>query len=125
LGHSADGLGLLVAAERLLLPGDHLSTCEIPFVEDLDAYRATLLRLRALLPGLERVIPGHGPELDRETAATVLEADLDYLEALAGLAARGDAAGALAMPLPRAAAVPDMMDRHLENCVAAGLAIAG
>ncbi len=120
-GHSADGLGLVVPDEGLLLPGDHLSPCEIPFVEDLGAYRATLQRLRSLLGRLERVIPGHGPELDRTTAAAILDADLHYLEALAEYAAHGDAAGALSMPLPRAGAVPDMADRHRENCQAAGL----
>ena len=122
-GHSADGLGLVVPSERLLLPGDHLSPCEIPFVEDLDAYRATLLRLRSLLERIERVIPGHGPQLDRATATAILEADLRYLDALADFAAQGDATGALSMPWPRAASVPDMADRHRENCQAIGLEI--
>jgi hydroxyacylglutathione hydrolase len=123
-GHSADGLGLIVHGGGLLLPGDHLSPCEIPFVEDLGAYRFTLLRLRGLLGSVERVIPGHGPELDRAAAEAVLEADLHYLNQLAEHAARDDVAGALSMPLPRAEAVPDMADRHRENCQAAGLVIA-
>ena len=123
-GHSADGLGLFVRDAGLLLPGDHLSLCEIPFVADLDAYRATLLRLRSFLGRLERIIPGHGPELDRAGASEVLEADLRYLEALAEQAKRGDAAGALATPLPRAEDVPDMADRHRENCRSAFLQLA-
>jgi len=123
-GHSADGIGLLVPKEGLLLPGDHLSPCEIPFVEDLGTYRATLLRVRGLLESLERVIPGHGPELDRAAAAAVLEADLGYLDAPSEFAARGNTAGALSMPFPRARAVPDMEQRHRESCQAAGLAIA-
>lgn len=124
-GHSADGLGLLVPAAGLILPGDHLSPCEIPFVEDLAAYRATLLRLRGLLDDVDRVVPGHGAVLDRQQASAILDADLRYLETLAGHAARGDAEGALAMPWPRAVGVPDMADRHRENCQAAGLAIDG
>lgn len=65
-GHSADGLGLLLPGPGLLLPGDHLSPCEIPFVEDLGAYRVTLLRLRGILGRVERVVPGHGP-VDRKS----------------------------------------------------------
>jgi hydroxyacylglutathione hydrolase len=122
-GHSADGLGLLVPEAGLLLPGDHLSPCEIPFVEDVDAYRTTLLRLRSLLGTVDRIVPGHGAELDRQRAATILDADLAYLEALADHASRGDAAGALAMPWPRAMGVPDMADRHRENCQAVGLPV--
>lgn len=124
-GHSADGLGLLVPAAGVLLPGDHLSPCEIPFVEDLAAYRATLLRLRSLLGRVDRVVPGHGPELGRAQAVAILEADLAYLDALARHAARGDAEAAVAMPWPRAAGVPDMADRHRENCQAVGLVVTG
>jgi glyoxylase-like metal-dependent hydrolase (beta-lactamase superfamily II) len=124
-GHSADGLALWLPAEGLLLPGDHLSPCEIPFVEDLPAYRATLERLRGLLPRLVRVVPGHGPQLDRAQAEAILDADACYLDALAECALRGDRDAALALPLPRAADVPDMGDRHRENCTAAGFSLSG
>ena len=120
-GHSADGLALWLADEGLLLAGDHLSACEIPFVEDLEAYRATLGRLRGLLPAVRRVVPGHGAPLDRAAASAVLDADLAYLDALAACAARGDRDGALALPLPRAAHVPGMSEWHRKNCAAAGL----
>ena len=124
-GHSADGLGLWLPAEGLLLPGDYLSPCEIPFVEDLAAYRATLERLRGLLPRVRRVIPGHGPELDPATASAIVEGDLGYVDGLAACVARGDAAAALQLPLPRAAGVPGMSDWHRKNCRAVGLAVDG
>jgi glyoxylase-like metal-dependent hydrolase (beta-lactamase superfamily II) len=120
-GHSADGLALFVPEARLLLPGDYLSPCEIPFVEDLGAYRATLQRFMALLPRLDSVVPGHGPEIRRGEAAALLEADLAYLDALASCAAAGDREAALALRLPRAADVPGMADAHRKNCDAAGL----
>jgi glyoxylase-like metal-dependent hydrolase (beta-lactamase superfamily II) len=120
-GHSADAIALLVPEAGLLLPGDYLSACEIPFVDDLPAYRATLLRFRDQLPSVLRVVPGHGPELDREAASAILEDDLRYLEALAACAVRRDAAGALAVTLPRAADVPGMAGWHRKNCAALGL----
>ncbi|HEY0477263.1 MAG TPA: MBL fold metallo-hydrolase [Kofleriaceae bacterium] len=113
-GHSPDGLGLL--ADDVLLVGDYLSPCEIPFIDDARAYRATLARLLELLPGVRRVIPGHGPQLTADEAIAIAGADLDYLDRL--LAAR-DLAAALAVPLPRAAEVPGMTDHHRDNCMKA------
>jgi hydroxyacylglutathione hydrolase len=120
-GHSRDGLALIVPALGLLLPGDYLSPCEIPFIEDIAAYRATLRRLDDLLGGLDGVIPGHGRRLDRAAARAVIADDRVYLDALATAAEHGDAGAALAAPLPRATGVPGMRDRHLENCAAVGL----
>ena len=115
-GHSPDGLGLV--ADETLLVGDYLSPCEIPFVDDARAYRATLARLLELLRGVRRVIPGHGPELTAAEATTIASADLAYLD---GLLAARDATAALAVPLPRAADVPGMLDHHRDNGkVAAG-----
>lgn len=110
-GHSPDGLGLVV--EDVLLAGDHLSPCEIPFIDDARAYRATLVRLLELLPQVRHVIPGHGPRLAAAEAIAIARDDLDYLDRL--LAAR-DLAAALAVPLPRAADVVGMMDSHRDNC---------
>jgi glyoxylase-like metal-dependent hydrolase (beta-lactamase superfamily II) len=110
-GHSPDGLGLVV--EDVLLVGDYLSPCEIPFIDDAAAYRATLARLLALLPGVARVIPGHGPRLTASEAIAIARADLDYLDRL--LAAR-ELSAALAIPLPRAADVAGMTDHHRDNC---------
>jgi glyoxylase-like metal-dependent hydrolase (beta-lactamase superfamily II) len=113
-GHSPDGLGLLLDRPRVLFAGDHLSPCEIPFVDDLEDYRATLRRLLALLPELDEVVPGHGPRLSSVQAIEIARADLEYLEALAGVG--GDGA---AIALPRAADVPGMQEHHVENLAAA------
>jgi hydroxyacylglutathione hydrolase len=110
-GHSPDGLGLVV--DDLLLVGDYLSPCEIPFVEDARAYRATLGRLLELLPGVREVIPGHGPRLTAEEATAIARGDAEYLDRL--LAAR-DLAAALAVAMPRTADVPGMAAHHRENC---------
>ena len=110
-GHSPDGLGLIV--EDVLLVGDYLSPCEIPFIDDARAYRATLSRLLELLPGVRHVIPGHGPRLTAIEAAAIARGDVEYLDRL--LAAH-DLAAALAIELPRAANVPGMADHHRENC---------
>jgi len=109
-GHSPDGLGLVV--DDTLLVGDYLSPCEIPFIDDAGAYRATLARLLELLPGVRHVIPGHGPRLTSAEAIAIARGDVDYLDRL--LAAR-DLEAALAVPLPRAADVPGMMDSHRDN----------
>ena len=119
-GHSPDGLGLIV--DGVLLPGDHLSPCEIPFVDDARAYRATLDLLLALLADVREVIPGHGPRLTAAEAVAIAHADRGYLDRLLDAAARGDRDGALAIPLPRAADVVGMTDQHRANCAKLGLA---
>ncbi|MGI5860909.1 MAG: MBL fold metallo-hydrolase [Myxococcales bacterium] len=124
-GHTADGLALVVEEARALLVGDHLSPCEIPFIDDAAAYCATLRRLLGLLgAGIEEVFPGHGPRLTREQARRIAVEDLRYVEALLDFAAREDASGALALPLPRAQEVFGMREHHLENCAKVGLAVA-
>jgi hydroxyacylglutathione hydrolase len=113
-GHSPDGLGLV--ADDTLLVGDYLSPCEIPFIDDARAYRATLHRLLEVLTEVRQVIPGHGSRLTAKQATAIARADLDYLDRL--LATR-DLAAALAVPLPRAAEVPGMDGHHRDNCAAA------
>jgi glyoxylase-like metal-dependent hydrolase (beta-lactamase superfamily II) len=105
-GHSPDGLGLL--AGDTLLVGDYLSPCEIPFVDEIHAYRITLLRLIEVIEhsSVRAVIPGHGPRLSATEALAIARGDLAYLDRLL---ADGDA------PLPRAADVVGMLDHHLEN----------
>jgi glyoxylase-like metal-dependent hydrolase (beta-lactamase superfamily II) len=110
-GHSPDGLGLV--ADDVLLVGDYLSPCEIPFVDDARAYRATLARLIELLPTVRCVIPGHGPRLLASEAIAIAREDLGYLD---GLLAARDLDAALATPLPRAGDVPGMTDHHRNNC---------
>lgn len=120
-GHSPDGLGLVVAGT--LCCGDHLSACEIPFVDDVEAYLATLATLRARLAELREVVPGHGPRLTAAEARAILDGDVAYLEALRACAARGDVEAALAIPWPRAADVVGMREHHVDNCRKAGLAV--
>lgn len=109
-GHSPEGLGIVV--EGTLLAGDYLSPCEIPFVDDAIAYRATLLRLLELVPALAEVIPGHGPRLTANEAVAIARADLAYLDELI---AAPSVDAALAVPLPRAADVVGMRDHHRDN----------
>jgi glyoxylase-like metal-dependent hydrolase (beta-lactamase superfamily II) len=118
-GHSGDGLALVVPEAGLLLPGDYLSPCEIPFVEDLDAYRATLRRLIDVASRITQVIPGHGRMLTTDEARAIADEDLVYLDALSACAARGDRDGAERIVLPRATGVPGMREHHLDNVRAA------
>ncbi len=117
-GHSPDGLGLVIAEEGLLLVGDYLSPCEIPFVEDARAYRTTLLRLIETLTEVWDVIPGHGPQLTAAEAVVIARADLAYVDRLLDAP---DLNAAMAIALPRAEAVVGMRDHHAENCQKLGL----
>jgi glyoxylase-like metal-dependent hydrolase (beta-lactamase superfamily II) len=120
-GHSFDGIGLVIEELGLLLPGDHLSPCEIPFIEDAHAYRTTLVRLIALLGELREVIPGHGPRMSAADARAIAAADLEYVDRLLEIAARRDVAAAAELALPRAADVAGMRDHHRDNCRKLGL----
>jgi hydroxyacylglutathione hydrolase len=120
-GHSPDDLALVVERLELLLVGDYLSPCEIPFVDDAAAYRATLLRLLDALAEVRHVVPGHGPRLPSAEAIAIARADLEYLDRLIEAGERGDLAAALAIPLPRAADVVGMRDHHRDNCQKLGL----
>jgi glyoxylase-like metal-dependent hydrolase (beta-lactamase superfamily II) len=121
-GHAPDCMAL--RAENWLLAGDYLSPCEIPFVDDHEAYRHTLQRLMTLVAsGIDHVIPGHGPVLSVEDARRIGRQDLRYLDAIARCAEANDAAAAEAIPLPRAENVVGMRGHHLDNCRKAGLVI--
>jgi glyoxylase-like metal-dependent hydrolase (beta-lactamase superfamily II) len=93
-GHTVDGMAVWIPWAKVLVVGDYLSSIEIPFLGEgggaLDAYRATLERLRPLATMAEHVVPGHGPVLDGVGALAVLEEDLAYLDSLeeAGAQAR-------------------------------------
>ena len=122
-GHSYDGIALVVEELGLLLPGDHLSPCEIPFVDDAHAYRATLVRLIEVLADLREVIPGHGARMPAAEARAIARADLEYIDRLLDVAARRDVAAARDMSLPRAADVVGMRDHHRENLRKLGIAL--
>jgi glyoxylase-like metal-dependent hydrolase (beta-lactamase superfamily II) len=84
-GHTRDGMAIAIPWAQVLVTGDYLSTAEIPSLGeggDLQAYIATLGRLRGLIDAARHVVPGHGPVLDSDGAAAVLEEDLAYLTSL-------------------------------------------
>jgi glyoxylase-like metal-dependent hydrolase (beta-lactamase superfamily II) len=90
-GHTVDGMAVWITWAGVLIAGDYLSSLEIPTLagrDMLDAYLATLERLRPLLGRAEHVVPGHGPVLDGQRALSVLEEDLAYLHALSERGAR-------------------------------------
>jgi glyoxylase-like metal-dependent hydrolase (beta-lactamase superfamily II) len=70
---------------HILVCGDYLSPVEIPMISEggsVEAYRATLERLRPLVEAAEAVVPGHGAPLDQERSARLLQEDVAYLDAL-------------------------------------------
>jgi glyoxylase-like metal-dependent hydrolase (beta-lactamase superfamily II) len=90
-GHTADGMAVWIGWAGVLVAGDYLSAIELPVLGErktpgaetmLDAYEATLARLRPLVEVAEHVVPGHGPVIDRPTALRVLEEDAAYLRDL-------------------------------------------
>ncbi len=84
-GHTSDGMAIWAPWAGLLAAGDYLSAIEIPALGaggGLNAYLATLERLRPLVAAAEHIVPGHGPVLESTRALEILEEDLDYLRAL-------------------------------------------
>jgi glyoxylase-like metal-dependent hydrolase (beta-lactamase superfamily II) len=113
-GHTSDGMAVWIGWAGVLVAGDYLSTVEIPMLGEgasIDAYLATLERLRPLVAAATHVVPGHGPVLDPGRASTVLEEDLLYLGALSD---RG------AVDLPDGRRTPAQRRIHSENLERAG-----
>jgi glyoxylase-like metal-dependent hydrolase (beta-lactamase superfamily II) len=84
-GHTSDGTAYFIPWLEVLVCGDYLSPVEIPWISEdgsVDAYLATLQRLRALVERAQTMIPGHGRPLDRADATRVLDEDVAYLDAL-------------------------------------------
>lgn len=84
-GHTRDGMAIWIAWAAVLVTGDYLSSIEIPMLGaggTVEAYMATLERLRPLVRTAEHVVPGHGPVMDSEGALVVLEQDVLYLRRL-------------------------------------------
>jgi glyoxylase-like metal-dependent hydrolase (beta-lactamase superfamily II) len=84
-GHTLDGMAISISWARVLVLGDYVSSVEIPTLNEgntIDAYLATLERLRPLLAQAEHVVPGHGAVIDSARALTILEEDVGYVTAL-------------------------------------------
>jgi glyoxylase-like metal-dependent hydrolase (beta-lactamase superfamily II) len=84
-GHTVDGMAIAIPWARVLVAGDYLSALEIPIVHEeggIEAYLATLERLRPLVGAAEHVVPGHGKRTDSALALELLEQDVRYLHAL-------------------------------------------
>ncbi|HLB21638.1 MAG TPA: MBL fold metallo-hydrolase [Solirubrobacteraceae bacterium] len=133
-GHTVDGMAIWIGWAGVLVAGDYLSAIELPVLGErktaggggepddpggateaavggaqsmLDAYLATLARLRPLVEAAEHVVPGHGAAIDRPTALRVLDEDLTYLH---DLRERGAQA---ALPQRRRSAV--QRELHMQN----------
>lgn len=109
-GHTPDGMAIAISWAGVLIAGDYLSPVELPsFNEggDVEAYLATLERLRPLVTFATHVVPGHGPVLERERAMNTLEEDAAYVLALK--ARGGDA------QLPRGRGNPANRALHAAN----------
>jgi glyoxylase-like metal-dependent hydrolase (beta-lactamase superfamily II) len=120
-GHTCDGMAIWSPWARVLIAGDYLSAIEIPFFGEgqgtLDAYQATLRRLRPLVAIAEHVVPGHGPVLDGARAMAVLDDDLAYLTALKEAGTRAQ------LPPERRTAAQRRL--HAQNVAAAGATTGG
>jgi glyoxylase-like metal-dependent hydrolase (beta-lactamase superfamily II) len=84
-GHTEDGMAVWVPWARVLVAGDYLSSVEIPVLGhggSVDAYLATLERLRPLVEAAEHIVPGHGPVLGSARGLELLGEDTAYLRAL-------------------------------------------
>lgn len=104
-GHTLDGMALAIGWAGVLVAGDYISTVELPTLNeggDLDAYVATLERVRGLVDDASHVVPGHGPVLGRDRAVVALTEDLAYLRSLRELGEEAE------LPVGRRRAV----DRH-------------
>ena len=91
-GHSDDHLCFLTG--RILFTGDHIMGGSSVMVEDMGSYLRSLERLQGL--DLERLYPGHGPEIERPQEviswyiAHRLQREQEILEAIAGGAVEVD-----------------------------------
>jgi glyoxylase-like metal-dependent hydrolase (beta-lactamase superfamily II) len=92
-GHTIDGMAISIPWAGVLVAGDYVSPVEIPALSEgstIDAYLATLERLRPLLAHAEHVVPGHGAMMDGARALGVLEEDVAYVSELRRLGAHAE-----------------------------------
>lgn len=109
-GHTADGTAYFMPWLETLVCGDYLSPVEIPWISpggSVEAYEATLARLRPLLERAQTIVPGHGQPRHRDEAIRLLDEDAAYLDALRTVGA--DA------PLPASRRTDTQRRIHAEN----------
>jgi glyoxylase-like metal-dependent hydrolase (beta-lactamase superfamily II) len=109
-GHTADGTAFFIPWLGTLVCGDYLSPVEIPWISpggSVDAYQATLHRLRPIVEKTDTIVPGHGGPLPSAEALRLLDEDAAYLRALRD-------AGADA-PLPAGRRTDTQRRIHAEN----------
>ena len=109
-GHTADGTAYFIPWLETLVCGDYLSPVEIPWISpggSVEAYEATLERLRPLLERAQTIVPGHGQPRHRDEATRLLDEDAAYLDALRTVGA--DA------PLPAGRRTDTQRRIHAEN----------
>lgn len=85
-GHTADGLFTVVEPFGILLAGDYLSNVEFPFIEDYEAYLATIQKVQTIISDkkVEIVVPGHGTTTNnRDEIQKRIDESLLYLYNLA------------------------------------------
>ena len=85
-GHTADGLFTVVEPFGILLAGDYLSNVEFPFIEDFEAYLATIQKVQTIIAdkAVEVVVPGHGTMTNsRDEIQKRIDESLLYLNNLA------------------------------------------
>jgi glyoxylase-like metal-dependent hydrolase (beta-lactamase superfamily II) len=114
-GHTLDGMAIWIPWTGVLVAGDYLSSVEIPTLnagDTVEAYLATLERLRALARVAEHVVPGHGPVTDGVRALAVLDEDVAYLKQLRERGAEAELPGGRRSRQQRAL--------HAENVAAIG-----
>lgn len=115
-GHTSDGMAIAAPWAGVLVLGDYVSEIEIPMFNDsgdIEAYRATLERLRPLLASFEHIVPGHGPVLDPARAERLLDEDLAYLRALSERGADAE--------LPEGRRSREMRAIHARNATTLGV----
>jgi len=80
LGHSEDGIGVLVEEDRVLFAGD--AFMPIPYLVDgdVDEYTASIRKIGRM--GLENIIQGHGDIILRGEIDAAVKENLNYLAAV-------------------------------------------
>ena len=80
LGHSKDGIAVLVEEDRILFAGD--AFMPVPYIVDgdIDESMATIKRIGRM--GLENIVQGHGDVILRGEIDAAVKENLNYLSAI-------------------------------------------